>query len=125
MAGQDDLDVARVHEEDYQLRAEPYPDDLVELEGLPVYTAEHGCNRKKRDARSTVWKLRDATWTRGRMQVAKAGWLFNREGDICIAETAGAIVVTRKWISKVETVLRAAAIPCDSFSPVEQQRERI
>lgn len=45
VAGQDDLNVAWVHQEDQQLRSEPDLNDLIVLEGLPVQATKYGCNR--------------------------------------------------------------------------------
>ncbi|TGZ57461.1 hypothetical protein DBV15_09539, partial [Temnothorax longispinosus] len=45
MARQDDLNVARVHQEDQQLWSEPQLDDLIVLERLSVQVTKHGCNR--------------------------------------------------------------------------------
>lgn len=45
VARQDDLDVARVHQEDQQLRPEPDLNDLIVFEGFPVQATKYGCNR--------------------------------------------------------------------------------
>lgn len=54
LAGQNDLDVARIHQEDYQLWSHPQSDDLVVFERFPIYGAKDGCNRDRVRDRSEV-----------------------------------------------------------------------
>lgn len=45
VARQDDLNVARIHQENQQLRSEPNFNDLIVFERLSIQGTKHGCNR--------------------------------------------------------------------------------